>query len=643
MHADGARIRVNKAWAARLTLVVALIVALMDHAAAEQAAPELPTEPILRIETGQHNDAILSIDTDATNQFVVTSSRDKTARVWSLADGRLLRILRLPIGHYGIGQAHSVAISPNGSTIAVGGWGSHRVIDGSHNIYLFDRMSGALERRLSDLPNGVAHLAYSPDGRLLVASFGGGDGILIFDTYNDYRSLPSDTQYGGDSYWAEFDQRGRLVTASFDGFVRLYAAGQYFTPIARFLWEGHHPYRAVFSPDGTRIAVGDHNNPDVVVLSGTNLTQLFRANAEGIPYDTNVGTVAWSPDGYFLYAGGDWAKSAIWQVRRWSDGGRGPFVDIAVGLQVSSLRTLRSGSILYGAFEGFGLIAPDVKVTQLQSYGALSVAACASGLRVSADGDIVHVEPCRPRRHSYRFSVVDRLLRIDVPADIALEPAITRAPGIDITEVGSGKPRVNGKPISLAQNERALSVAIVPGEKRFVLGADFSLRLLEGSGRNVWPQPVMENLDAFQVNVTRDKRLVVVVGGGGTIRWHRLSDGKEVLALFIHPDGQRWILWTPEGYYDAAAGADELIGWHVNHGYDQAPDFYPVSQFRSRFYRPDIIQRVLQTPDLDVNQAARDADKEAGRRPTTPALIKSLLTFIKAALLNLKWVKRYGD
>ena len=33
--------------------------------------------------------------------------------------------------------------------------------------------------------------------------------------------------------------------------------------------------------------------------------------------------------------------------------------------------------------------------------------------------------------------------------------------------------------------------------------------------------------------------------------------------------------WTPQGYYDDATGADELIGWHVNHGYDGAPDFYP--------------------------------------------------------------------
>jgi hypothetical protein len=129
---------------------------------------------------------------------------------------------------------------------------------------------------------------------------------------------------------------------------------------------------------------------------------------------------------------------------------------------------------------------------------------------------------------------------------------------------------------------------------------------------------------AWHVNATPDGRLVVVAYNDGTIRWLRLSDGKELLALFMHPDGKRWVAWTPKGYYDASAGGDELIGWHVNHGLDQSPDFYPVSQFGSRFYRPDVIRRVLQT--LDVEKAVREADKESDRPMAKAAPISSLLT-----------------
>jgi hypothetical protein len=115
---------------------------------------------------------------------------------------------------------------------------------------------------------------------------------------------------------------------------------------------------------------------------------------------------------------------------------------------------------------------------------------------------------------------------------------------------------------------------------------------------------------AWHVNVTGDGWLAVVAYDDGTIRWLRLLDVKELLALFIHPDGKRWIVWTPQGYYDASVGGDELIGWHVNHGYDHVPDFYPASRFRDEFNRPDVIRRVLQTPDLDVQEAIRAADQE---------------------------------
>jgi hypothetical protein len=127
------------------------------------------------------------------------------------------------------------------------------------------------------------------------------------------------------------------------------------------------------------------------------------------------------------------------------------------------------------------------------------------------------------------------------------------------------------------------------------------------------------------LNVTGNRRLIVSACADGTIRWYRVSDGRELLALFIHPDGRRWVMWTPQGYYDASLGADELIGWHINHGYDRVPDFYSVSQFRDRFYRPDVIQRVLQTPNLDIDEAVRDADRAAGRPVTKSAPVSSLL------------------
>src|SRR5437016_2183675 len=99
-------------WRRMLKVLAALAAMLCAgvEVQAQDGAPELPTEPILRIETGKHGAIIRRIDTDAANRFAVTASYDTTARVWSLPEGRLMRVLRLPIDQGDVGKAFAVAI-----------------------------------------------------------------------------------------------------------------------------------------------------------------------------------------------------------------------------------------------------------------------------------------------------------------------------------------------------------------------------------------------------------------------------------------------------------------------------------------------------------------------------------------------------
>ena len=120
----------------RILAVFATMLCVSVGGHAQEATSELPTEPILRVETGQHTGQIWRIAADAANRFAVTASDDKTARVWSLLDGYLLRVLRLPMDRGNIGNAYAVASSPDGTTVAVGGWTGP---PGHTNIFLFDR------------------------------------------------------------------------------------------------------------------------------------------------------------------------------------------------------------------------------------------------------------------------------------------------------------------------------------------------------------------------------------------------------------------------------------------------------------------------------------------------------------------------
>jgi hypothetical protein len=154
------------------------------------------------------------------------------------------------------------------------------------------------------------------------------------------------------------------------------------------------------------------------------------------------------------------------------------------------------------------------------------------------------------------------------------------------------------------------SLAIAPGGKTFLLGTEWFLRLYDREGREKWR--ISTRVMSLCTNVSGNGKIALAALGDGTIRWYHLEDGKELLALFPHKDKKRWVLWTPSGYFDASPGAEDLIGWHVNNGQDQAADFFPASKFRSTYYRPDVIAKVLET--LDEKEGIRLANEESGRK-----------------------------
>ena len=86
--------------------------------------------------------------------------------------------------------------------------------------------------------------------------------------------------------------------------------------------------------------------------------------------------------------------------------------------------------------------------------------------------------------------------------------------------------------------------------------------------------------------------------------------------MFVEPQSRKWVAWTPSGYYMASAGGEDLIGWHVNRGWTQEADFFPASQFRAQYNRPDIIKLVLKTKD--EAEAVRRANATAQRGPAKP-------------------------
>ena len=147
---------------ARLIILASVLVMGLGSVAQSEAQDQSGQGLFLRIDAGIHSTLISATAIDAQNNYVATASWDKTIRVWSLPDGRPLKILRGPIAPGHQGQFYAVAMSPDGSTIAGAGWTSSSGTE--ERIYLFDRVSSAILQRISGLPNNIYRLAYSKDG-----------------------------------------------------------------------------------------------------------------------------------------------------------------------------------------------------------------------------------------------------------------------------------------------------------------------------------------------------------------------------------------------------------------------------------------------------------------------------------------------
>jgi hypothetical protein len=95
--------------------------------------PDLYDRPVLAVDPGMHSATIWSLAVDADGHFAVTGSDDRTVRIWSVADGKLLRTIWIPVGPEKVGDVYAVAISPDGATIAAGGWTETR--NSEHPIF----------------------------------------------------------------------------------------------------------------------------------------------------------------------------------------------------------------------------------------------------------------------------------------------------------------------------------------------------------------------------------------------------------------------------------------------------------------------------------------------------------------------------
>ncbi|WP_044552882.1 caspase family protein [Azospirillum lipoferum] len=576
-------------------LGVLLCGAAVTFAARPVLAADASTGAFLRIETGGHTARVNRLASDAQGRLIATVSNDKSLRLWARDGGEPLGVLRVPMEAGDEGALYAVALSADGSLAVAAGntgasWG-----DGV-TLYLFDVKAQRLKARLPGQPQVLNDLAFSPDGRFVAGAFGGTAGIRVWDS-SSFKLVAEDAAYEARVSALAFAPDGRLATASFDGNVRVYDTA--FKPKAKRKPGKGLPYSVAFSPDGALLAVGYADRAQVDVLAAADLKTRHTAKATGVT-GGSFAAVAW--DGTALVAAGTATLDGKHNVvRRWADAGKGAYTDTpAARDSVTHLLALPGGGVAFAAADpGWGVIDPAgrlqfARMGDVADYRDIHL----GRFGLSDDGLVLEFGMEQGGRRPMRFDVLARSLTPAPDAQPGLARPAAEGPGIGVTDWrNTPNPKVNGQPVKLDSGEWARSATVLGRQRRVLLGGEFSLRLLDSAGAELARAEVPAAV--WGVVASADGSVAVAALGDGTLRWYALSGGsrplEELAALFPHRDGRRWVLWTPEAFFDhSESGGETLVGFHLNDPKKKGLQWVEFKQVYRVFNAPELVRSKLQ-------------------------------------------------
>lgn len=228
-----------------------------------------------------HISDVTSVEFSHDGQFLLSSARDGTVRIWNVETGRAVRRF---------GEHRRIAYDATYTSDA------ERVLSaGSESILLWDVETGAIERTFEDLGNQVTALtvAISPDDRYALAGLN--NGIIVvweLETGEEVRRITGHTDDITDMHFSA--DGTQLLTASIDGSVRIweFVTG---TQLSRFNGHGDDVWTAVFANNETQVVSASADGAVILwdIASGIEVHRFAGHTADvlGTAIDPESGTV----------------------------------------------------------------------------------------------------------------------------------------------------------------------------------------------------------------------------------------------------------------------------------------------------------------------------------------------------------------
>ena len=598
----------------------------------------------LDLNTGGHSAQVNDLAFTPDGQELVSASNDKTIRIWDWQSGISLRTIRGYLGQGSDGKIFSVAVSPDGKTIAAGGYFGASLGDKPPygDIRLFDFATGKTKAVLKAADYAIYDLAFSPDGNTLAA--GGADGF-VYLWRHDAASATGWTlgnKLDADSWHIDklaFAAAGtRLAAATTDNGIRLWdvAKGEEIAlPAEAEALRDISVAALTVSQDGSLFATGDKDG----------LVQLWRA-ADGTlvrampKQDFLIGSLTFASGARLVascgYRCADKHRSVVWNtdsgaVERDYNGHDGTVFASTANADGSLVVTAGGTRNAIQVWDP----ATGERKALLQGVGEPVTAV---GID-TANGVIAwgNANPC-PERVSCpeRQGGLDKMLALptaerffDNPQPATGQDAYARAAQDDgqwsLRAAPGGKDGLENAVLEIANGGKVVRSIENDATNGFVHSAytliDNGLGLITGGNDGT----VLEYRTATarvsgeftghtgEINamaVSEQDELLVTGSADQTLRLWNLKTHRLIVSMFFA--GSEWIAWMPQGYYYSSDEGDKLVGWQVNQGRDQEGRFISAGQLKKYLWSPEMVRRaiILRSAEQAVEEMRPGVDHE---------------------------------
>ncbi|MCV9389205.1 caspase family protein [Reichenbachiella ulvae] len=575
----------------RILLTVITLTCFLTQANAQQ----------LSIDNQGHAGLIHDLEFIENGQKLLSVSEDKTVRVWDVASGTLAKTYRFETEGGVNGRIYAAALSKDQHYLFLGGYFDHENGEGEKigEIRVLDLINEKLITPFKGHSNVVLDMVVSKDGSKLI-SVAADQSIIVWDITSPRAPSKIKTISGIPSIVSAIDisENGANIAAGdVDGYIRTWAT----SGSASSKFKVHSDaIRDVCYVGGNLYSAGE----DGQIIKWTEEGKFMGAFDE-LPGAVNV--LEGSADGQYLTAMGrvglvyslstqspiskfDYHTNAVSAITSASfaqfEGKQGNYVASAGGDDKNILIWETKSGTLERNLVGKGKSVFGIGVNEASNEIAFSQSNLTGLL------DDVKLE---------KVFDLDELLLNQTPESLTeFHTATLSKGGMTLEKSSSSSLLAGGRTINLDEQKDGdlRSFTYLNDGQAIAIGSTYSLKKFKTDGSLLGSFDGHEG-EVWALTDFASENLLLSASNDQTIKIWNNQTGENLVTLFVASDNE-WVIWTPQGFYEASAGGEKYIGWHINMGRNSLAEFHDVSAFSTFYHRPDVIKAILDLKSYDA-------------------------------------------